>query len=92
MSTVINQLFENYQLEGIAMPYTMEDFQRDYIKEHIDVLTPEEILQRFSPEDRLKGLSPEEILKRFSLDDRLKGISLEEIQQYLKKFRDQSKE
>jgi hypothetical protein len=27
MSTVINQLFENYQLEGIAMPYTMEDFR-----------------------------------------------------------------
>jgi hypothetical protein len=82
MSTVINQLFENYQLEGITMPYTMEDFQKDYIKEHIDVI---------STEDRLKGLSAEEILKRFSADDRLKGISIEKIQQYLKKIQDESK-
>ena len=40
MSTIINQLFENYQLEGISMPYTMEDFQKDYVKDHLDVLTP----------------------------------------------------
>jgi hypothetical protein len=33
------------------MPYTMEDFERDYIREHLHVLTPEEILQRFSKEE-----------------------------------------
>ena len=29
MSTVINELFDNYQLEGVDMSYTIEDFRRD---------------------------------------------------------------
>ena len=61
MSTIIYQLFENYKLEGINMPYTMEDFQKDYVKNHLDVLSPDEVLKRYSPDDRLKGLSLEEI-------------------------------
>jgi len=61
MSTIINQLFENYQLEGISMPYTMKDFQKDYVKDHLDVLSPDEVLKRYSPKDRLQGLSLEEI-------------------------------
>jgi len=51
-STLLNQLFENYQLEGIAMPYTMEDFRRDFTREHLHLLTSEE---------RLKGLSLNQI-------------------------------
>ena len=34
------------------MPYTMEDFQRQFVKEHFSKLTPEE---------RLAGLSAEQI-------------------------------
>jgi len=34
------------------VPYTIEDFRRDYVLEYLDRLTPDE---------RLKGLSPEEI-------------------------------
>ena len=58
------------------MSYTMKDFQRDYVKNHLGVLSPDEVLNSFSPDDRLKGLS---------LSDRLKGISFEDIQQYLRK-------
>ena len=79
MSTIINQLFENYQLEGISMPYTMEDFQKDYVKDHLDVLTPDEVLTKYSPNERLKGLSPE---------DRLKGLSLEDIKKYLQRLQE----
>ena len=62
MSSIINQLFNNYELEGLFMPYTMEDFRRDYILAHLEeVLTRDEILQRFSADERLKGLSPAEI-------------------------------
>ena len=55
-STVINQLLEKYSLEGIAMPYTMEQLreypvQKDYIKAHIGVLDPEEVLSKFKAED-----------------------------------------
>jgi hypothetical protein len=76
ISTVLNSLFDNYNLEGIPVSYTMQDFQRDYVKNHLEVL---------SPDDRLKGLSPDDRLKGLSLSDRLKGISFEDIQQYLKK-------
>jgi len=97
MSTIINQLFEKYQLEGIDMPYTMEDFQRDYVKDHLDVLSPDDRLKGLSPNDRLKGLSPNDRLKGLSpndrlkglsLNDRLKGLSLAEIQEYLNQLRE----
>ncbi len=70
-STVINQLLEKYSLEGITMPYTMEQFQKDYIKAHIRVLDPEEILSKFKTEERLKGLRAEEI--EFYLEKLKKG-------------------
>ena len=94
ISTLLNQLFENYQLEGLEMAYSMEDFQKDYVREHLGVLSNDEILKRFSwedrlkglsNEDRLKGLSNEDRLKGLSNEDRLKGLSLEEIQGYLEK-------
>jgi hypothetical protein len=41
------------------MPYTMEDFKRDYVKEHLKKLTPVERLEGLSPKVLLKSLSPE---------------------------------
>ena len=58
------------------MAYTMEDFRKDYVKENLGVL---------SPDDRLQGLSPDEVLKRFSSDEVLNKFSIEEIQRYLEK-------
>ncbi|QTA86425.1 hypothetical protein [Desulfonema magnum] len=74
MSTLINQLFVKYNIEGVAvMPYTMEDYRRDYLLEHMHKLPPEE---------RLKGLSNKDLLK--FLKERL---TLEEIEAYLKELR-----
>jgi hypothetical protein len=67
-SGVLGQLFERLRREGLVMAYTMEDFTRDFIKEHLPELTPEE------REDVLRSLPPEE---------RLAGLSAEEIRQYL---------
>lgn len=78
---MLNRLFDNYQLEGIPMAYTMEDFRRDYVRDHLGVL---------SPDDRLRGLSPDEVLKRFSFDEVLSKFSVEEIRQYLEKKREES--
>ncbi|MDU9047587.1 MAG: hypothetical protein Q3M30_01970 [Candidatus Electrothrix sp. Rat3] len=64
------------------MSYTMKDFQRDYVKNHLGLLSPDEVLDRFSPD---------EVLGRFSPDDRLKGLSPEEIQLYLKKLNEKAK-
>ena len=71
ISTILNQLFENYQLEGVEMAYTMEDFQKDYVRDHLGVL---------STDDRLKGLSTDEILKRFSLEEIQKYLEKEQKQ------------
>jgi hypothetical protein len=78
-STLLNRLFEQYRKEGVQMPYTMEDFRRDYVKDHLKDLTLEERLAGLSPEERLAGLSPEE---------RLAGLSPEEIAQILKRLKD----
>ncbi len=61
MSTVINELFDNYQLEGVQMSYTIEDFRRDVTREHIDLLSTDERLRGLPPEERLRSLSAEEI-------------------------------
>jgi hypothetical protein len=75
VSSVINELFTKYKMEGIfAMPYTMEDFKRDYAREYIDTLTPEE---------RLEGISDEELLKL--VKKRLSSEKLEKLLEMLSK-------
>jgi hypothetical protein len=95
-STLLNRLFEQYRKEGVQMPYTMADFLRDYVKEHLKDLTPEERLEGLSPEERLKGLSvekrleglsPEKRLEGLSPEERLKGLSAEEIAALLERFK-----
>jgi hypothetical protein len=74
ISALLGQLFDKLQGEGFAMSYTMEDFQRQYAKEHFAQLTPEEqreALQRLSPEHRrevLQSLPVEELLTLLSAD------------------------
>jgi len=61
---VLDQLFEQIHGEGWAMAYTMEDFERDYIKKHLPRLTvreQKEVLQGLSAEVRLDGLPVEQI-------------------------------
>ena len=63
-SGLLVELFEGLEAEGFAMPYTMEDFQRQFVKEHFPKLTPEEqeeVLQSLPPERRLAGLPAEQI-------------------------------
>ncbi|MCP4699933.1 MAG: hypothetical protein GY862_24245, partial [Gammaproteobacteria bacterium] len=47
-STIINQLYAFYQSEGIAMPYTMDDYVRDTRREMLESVTVEEMLKMFS--------------------------------------------
>jgi hypothetical protein len=84
MSTLIYQLFKNYKMEGVNMPYTMEDFRKDFVMEHLNVLSPDDVLKRYSPDDILKRYSPDDRLKGLSPEELLKVIPLEEIKKYLK--------
>jgi hypothetical protein len=88
-SLLLSQLFEGFRGEGVAMPFTMEDFERQYIKRHFSRLTPEErqqALQTIPPKERpamLQALTPEERLAGLPTEERLAGLSAEQIQQYL---------
>ena len=76
-SLLLGQLFERLRGEGLAMAFTMEDFKRQYVKEHFAQLTPEEqqeVLQALPPEKRLAGLP---------LEARLAGLPPEQVRQYL---------
>jgi len=63
-SRLLGQLFERLQGEGFALSFTMEDFNRQYNKEHFQRLTPEErrqALQSLPAEELLAALSAEQI-------------------------------
>jgi hypothetical protein len=90
--SILNDLLEHYGLEGIPMPYTMQDFERE-VEEKIlrkltpeqllARLTPEQLLARLTPEQRVEGLTPEQLLARLTLEQRLAGISPEQFLQHL---------
>jgi hypothetical protein len=67
-SQLLDQLFGRFRGEGVIMPYTMEDFRRDYIKEHFPELPREE------REDLLRALPAEEVLA---------ALPVEQIRKYL---------
>src|SRR4029079_12782867 len=63
-SVLLVDLFKGLQAEGVAMPFTMEDFKRQFVMEHFPELTDEEqekVLRRLPPEKRLAGLTKEQI-------------------------------
>ena len=61
-SSFIYQLFQGYRMEGIKMPYTTEDFRRDFVIEHC-----KEFLEQFmdlTPEEQrtaLKDWTPQQL-------------------------------
>jgi hypothetical protein len=65
-SRLLRLLLERVRGEGLVMPFTMEDFERWYFKEHFGQLTPAErveIVRSLPPEEWpqvLQSLSPEE--------------------------------
>jgi hypothetical protein len=88
-SRLLGQLFEKLRGEGFAVSFTMEDFNRQYIKEHFAQLTPEEqreALQALPPEKQqevLQALPPERRVAGLPPEVRLAGLSAEQIRLYL---------
>ena len=87
MNTAIRRLLGNYGIEGITdMPYTVEDFRKDAIREAFGYMTPAEMAEKFPdelivklpPMKRLIGLPPEERLRGLPPEERLKGLPPEE--------------
>jgi hypothetical protein len=83
-SRLLGQLFERLQGEGFAMSFTMEDFNRQYIKEHFPRLTPQE--QR----EALERLPPErwqEVLRSLPAEQLLAALPPEQIRAYLDRLK-----
>jgi hypothetical protein len=84
-SSLINQLYQHYQLEEVFMPYTMADFRRDskrflinQVKDNLDTVLEElspEIVKRLSLEQRLQELTPAQRLKGLTPEQRLKELT-----------------
>jgi hypothetical protein len=73
ISTIVNDLFKEHTVEGLAMPYTLEDYKR----ERAQGLWPSpearkavaKLLKQFTTEELLEGRPPEEILKQFTAEE-----------------------
>ena len=74
MSTVLNSLLENYELEGIPMSYTIEDFEREAAAKQLQRMKPNEVLRNYSADDLLRELGPAGILRNYSADDLLREL------------------
>ncbi len=89
-SGLLIQLFEGLHAEGFPMPYTMEEFQRQFVKDHFPKLTPEEqkdVINSLPPEmrkDVVKSMPTEEqkdvinSLPPEALEDVIKSLPPEE--------------
>lgn len=82
-SVVLGQLFDRFAAEGFTMSYTMADFRRDYIKEHLPQLSARErreVIESLPPEER------REIVESLPPEERLAGLPEKEIRQYLERI------
>ena len=67
------------------MSYTFEDFERDFTREHLHLLTVEDWLNVLPMNELLKRAPVEERLKDVSIEDRFKGIPRKVLEDYLSK-------
>ncbi len=43
------------------MSYTIQDYQKDYVRDHLNLLSLDDVLKRYSADDILAHLSPDVI-------------------------------
>jgi hypothetical protein len=79
LSTVINKLYSYYQLEGITMAYTVEDYVRETREEALSSLTPKQRVDGLSPSELLSALTPDERLSTLTPDERLSALMSQEF-------------
>ncbi len=85
LSTILNDIHQTYQLEGLNMPYTVEDYKKEAferqmerlkqlsVEEKFKIFPKEELLANLSPEERLADLSPEQIEAVLKAKQKQKG-------------------
>jgi hypothetical protein len=61
------------------MAYTIKDFHRDYILEHLHLVPLDAVLARYTVNARLEGLTLAERLERLPIEERLADLTLTQI-------------
>ena len=72
------------------MPYTMEDFERDYVRDHLGVLTAEELLQHVLLEELLQHVPVEELLQHVPVEELLQHVPAEKLKAYVSQLEKQT--
>jgi len=80
---LIVSLERHYHQEGLEMPYTVQDYNRDVVKE---------IMHTLDPKDRLAGLEPNQVFDVFSTNQILSGLSPEKLEQLRQALREHKTE
>lgn len=78
VSSLLRDLVRGFRAEGLAVPYTMDDYLRDTAKRRFRELSPTEqaeVLRELPPEER------ETVFQSFPLEERLAGLTPEQIQE-----------
>jgi len=86
LSTVMNDLFKFYRIEGLAMPYTVEDYKREHRQELWEEFISGELFESWEMEELLKKLPLEKLLKGLPPEVLLKRLRREDVEAYLKKL------
>lgn len=76
---MLARALKQYKLEGLEMPYTLEDAKRELIDFYVSEATPEQRLKGLPPEELSKRLSPEQRLKGLQPEQRLKGLTQQQL-------------
>jgi hypothetical protein len=87
VSTILNDLFLQYNTEGIAMPFNVEEYLREAKERQLREMPLESRLAGLSLQQRLTGLSPEQIVNQIPLAELLAHLTpeqLSEVEAYLK--------
>jgi hypothetical protein len=73
------------------MAYTFEQFAKEFVADHLNLLSPDEVLKRYSPDEVLKRYSSDERLKDLSPDDIVDHLSPEALQHLLERLEQRKK-
>jgi hypothetical protein len=84
---ILHELKRNYLLEGVEMPYTIEDYKREVARDLLAEMSAEEVLEYVNHRKLLEGMPARERLEGMPARERLEGLSRAEIEEYLKHLR-----
>ncbi|MBY0228392.1 MAG: hypothetical protein K2W96_03835, partial [Gemmataceae bacterium] len=84
VSTFMDLLVAKYIQEGWAVPYTLEQAEREQRERYFRTMPDEDkkrIVEALPPEKRLEGIPPEKRLEGLSLDEMLKALPPEAMEE-----------